>query len=292
MRCPRCAAGLPPDATACGRCGAAQQAAPWARPWEVAARPRPRRTGVLAVVAVLVTAALTWGVTTGLAGDEPRHEPAARAHPATSSAARAPAAPSGFAQVYARTSDGVGEVVVRTCGDQGWSGTAFLVSETTAVTAHHVLADASEVRLELDGGTVEAQVSHVDVRNDLAVLELAQPVEGHVFELAARSPQPGSQVAAIGYPMGEPKTLTVGSVSGLDREVRTESGRYSGLLQTDTAINPGSSGGPVLDPTGRVVGVAGAVRADAQGIGFAIPSTTVRRMLRRDLPGQPMDDCS
>src|SRR5699024_53326 len=87
--------------------------------------------------------------------------------------------------------------------------------------------------------------------------------------------QPGEKVAAIGYPFGQPKSLTEGTVSGTDRKIRTESGTLTDLVQTDTAINPGNSGGPLVNLDGAVVGVATAVRADAQGIGYAVPSQSI-----------------
>jgi S1-C subfamily serine protease len=172
-----------------------------------------------------------------------------------------------------------------------WNGGGFLLSPTLALTAHHVLADVSRVRVVFDHEVVNARVGRVDRTSDLALLELDEPVAGHVFDLAASSSMTGAQVGVIGFPLDEPKTLTVGTVSGLDREVTTETGSYTQMLQTDTAINPGSSGGPVLDLRGRIVGVAGAVRTDAQGIGFAVPAGAVRRLLGSQAPAERLQSC-
>jgi S1-C subfamily serine protease len=172
-----------------------------------------------------------------------------------------------------------------------WNGGGFLLSPTLALTAHHVLADVSRVRVVFDHEVVNARVGRVDRTSDLALLELDEPVDGHVFDLAASSLMTGAQVGVIGFPLDDSKTLTVGTVSGLDREVTTVSGSYTQMLQTDTAINPGSSGGPVLDLHGRIVGVADAVRTDAQGIGFAVPASAVRRLLGSQAPAERMQSC-
>ena len=98
-------------------------------------------------------------------------------------------------------------------------------------------------------------------------------------------------MAAIGYPLDEPKTLTEGTISGLDREIDTESGSFDGMVQTDTAINPGNSGGPLVDLDGQVVGVADAIRKNAQGIGFAIPASSADDVLTEPLESQPLESC-
>lgn len=210
----------------------------------------------------------------------------------TSTGLRSASSDGGFAEVYARTADGVGRVEVDTCGVDGWNGSGFLLSPRLALTAHHVLADASQVRVVFDHKVVTARVGRVDRGSDLALLELDEPVRGHVFDLVDMSPMTGTQVGVIGFPLDEPKTLTVGTVSGLDREVTTETGSYTQMLQTDTAINPGSSGAPVLDLQGRIVGVADAMRTDAQGIGFAVPASAVRRLLESQADAEQMHACS
>jgi S1-C subfamily serine protease len=195
-----------------------------------------------------------------------------------------------FSAVYAEVHDGVGQVLVETC-DGSFSGTAFLVSPTLMATAAHVIDDASFLQVELEGTTFPAEVYGVDLSHDLALLELSEQVEWHVFAFAPQDPEPGTRIAAIGFPLGEPKTLTEGTVSGLDRHIDTRSGSYDGLLQTDTAINPGNSGGPLLDIHGHVVGVADAIRTDAQGIGFAVPATIASGLTSTTLQTQPLLAC-
>jgi serine protease Do len=175
-----------------------------------------------------------------------------------------------FATVYARVQSGVGLIVATTC--QGlYSGSGFLLDSQTMATAAHVISGATSVSVEFGGKRQPAKVVGVDPSIDVAVLSLDSEVDGHVFQLADEDPQPGTHVAAIGFPLDEPKSLTEGTVSGLGRDIATESGEFHGLMQTDTAINPGNSGGPLVDIEGRVVGLADAIRTDAQGIGFAVP---------------------
>ena len=188
--------------------------------------------------------------------------------------------PQDFAAVYTEVASGVGLVQVETCRGAA-SGTAFLIDDRTMLTAEHVVEGAVSLEVQFDtevrAATVRAAtVRGVDSSLDLAVLRLDKPVRGlHTFDLAKVDPSPGTHIAVIGYPLGEPKSLTEGTVSGLDRTITTDSGTYFGVLQTDAAINPGNSGGPLIDGDGEVVGLADAIRLDAQGIGFAIPASAV-----------------
>lgn len=179
-----------------------------------------------------------------------------------------------FAAVYAAVSSGVAEIDAVTC-DGDATGTGFLVAKDRMVTAAHVINGASSLTVRTDSGNVKAVVAGVDKTADLAVLTLAQPVRGHVFTIAGHPSTTGTRVITIGYPLGGPKTLTEGAVSGSGRKIRTESGTLTDMLQTDTPINPGNSGGPFLDLTGDVVGLADAVRTDANGIGYAVPAAAI-----------------
>jgi hypothetical protein len=116
-----------------------------------------------------------------------------------------------------------------------------------------------------------------DPQNDLALVRVSRPLAGRVLALSAQDPPVGSRVAAIGFPEGQPVTLTQGGVSGLDRTVAVQGRTRSGLLQTDAAVNPGNSGGPLLDLSGRVVGLVDAVDTEARGIAYAVPATVAAR---------------
>ncbi len=219
-----------------------------------------------------------------MGSSDPNKEPRATARSVVTVTSPAPSgtpaagAPADFSTVYADVQSGVGLVLVSTC-DGVVSGSGFLVDERTLATAAHVVDDARYISVDLAGVRQPAQVIGVDPSIDVALLSLDTPVDGHVFTFAPHDPQPGTHVAAIGFPFDEPKSLTEGTVSGLDRDITTESGEFHGLLQTDTAINPGNSGGPFVDLNGDVVGLADAIRKGAQGIGFAVPVSIARPAL-------------
>jgi serine protease Do len=268
------------------------EAPPWAAGW---ADGRPRRRHVHTRQA-LVTVAAMGLVATGAVGanwiddDDPDRRPVA-AHEQRNAAPSDATRIGDFSLVYQTVHDGVGQVLVETCTDGDYTGTAFLIRPRVMLTAQHVVEDASRIRVDLDGRMIDAEVKGVDLDVDLALLRLERRVDGHVFEFAARDPIPGTRVAAIGYPLDEPKTLTEGTISGLDREIDTESGSFGGMVQTDTAINPGNSGGPLVDLDGDVVGVADAIRRNAQGIGFAVPASIAADVLVDPLAPQELDSC-
>ena len=102
----------------------------------------------------------------------------------------------------------------------------------------------------------EAQVIGVDKDRDLALLRLKKPAKGYVFRFSRRAPRLGEEVVAIGFPLGLPLTVTRGTVSGLGRTISIEDVKRRALVQTDAAVNPGNSGGPLLSTaTGDVVGL-------------------------------------
>jgi|GEM_PF-2868938 S1-C subfamily serine protease len=310
MRCPRCGTWLRAGVSRCGPCGADFAAAkhpkgvldalvdddspPWALGWNdghSARRRRRTRAG-----RVVVAAAALGLVGLGAAGaswldDDPGRRPLA-AHEQRHAPASEVAGAGDFSDVYETVNSGVGQVLVETCDDGDFTGTAFLVRPRLMVTAQHVVEGASRVDVDFDGDVLGARIDGVDLDSDLAVLRLERRVGGHLFDVASDDPVPGTRVAAIGYPLDEPKTLTEGTISGLDRVIDTESGTFSGLLQTDTAINPGNSGGPLVDLDGDVVGVADAIRENAQGIGFAVPASTAADLLTGPLDRQRLEACS
>src|SRR5207248_9001121 len=163
------------------------------------------------------------------------------------------------------------------------------------LTNAHVVDDAKAVEVVLvDGSTYRAPVIGADPATDLAVV-LALGPSLPALELAtADTLRVGQLVIAIGDPLGLQSTVTTGVVSALGRSLRANDGRtIENVIQTDAALNPGNSGGPLVDTHARVVGVNTAIIAGAQGIAFAIPAATARMVagplirearLRRPLP--------
>jgi S1-C subfamily serine protease len=164
------------------------------------------------------------------------------------------------------------------------TGSGFILDkEGHILTNYHVVQNADMIEVTLSDETqVEAQIVGVDPQNDLALLlvdvaeERLSPVElGSSADLRV-----GQRAIAIGNPFGLDRTLTVGVISALGRPLETADDRFIyNVVQTDAAINPGNSGGPLLDSRGRVIGINTAIRQGAEGIGFAVPVDTVRRVL-------------
>ncbi len=163
------------------------------------------------------------------------------------------------------------------------AGSGFIVSaDGRILTNAHVVEGADSVRVTLrDGRTLEGRVIGSDPVTDVAAIAVETESELPTVRFG-RSAQlvPGDWAIAIGNPLGLNHTVTVGIVSALDRSsaevgIRNKRVRF---IQTDAAINPGNSGGPLLDAAGNVVGINTAIRANAQGLGFAIPIETAARI--------------
>jgi serine protease Do len=143
------------------------------------------------------------------------------------------------------------------------------------LTNAHVVQRASAIRATFaDGNTYEADVLGITTDLDLAVLRLKGAPKDLKVAPAGSSADLmlGEPVIAIGNPFGLGQTVTTGVVSAVHRALETEERVYQDFIQTDASINPGNSGGALIDIEGRLIGINTAIRPDAQGIGFAIPS--------------------
>lgn len=198
-------------------------------------------------------------------------------------------------QVYDRASKAVVEIAA-TAGGSSFSdppsraqGSGFVFDrQGHIVTNQHVVSDAGSISVSFwNGTTFDAQLVGSDPSTDLAVIKVdAPPSLLEPLRLADSSDVAvGDAVLAIGSPFGLEGTLTSGIVSALHRQMTAPNDfTITDTIQTDAAINHGNSGGPLLDLRGRVIGVNAQIESDSggsDGVGFAIPSNTVRSIARQ-----------
>jgi S1-C subfamily serine protease len=246
------------------------------RPWNT---PELRRRALIAAIlawAVTITAVVLIGDRDGGEAQTP-----ARAAPAPSPSD----APLTVAEIYQTLLPSV--VRIETTGGTGTgktmaessTGTGVIANENgTILTALHVVDGAEQIKVSYtDGSSTTATVAAADSKQDIAMLTPAKLPETVVPAVLGGGAAVGDAVVAIGNPLGLTATTTSGVVSGLDRVMSREAGGdISGLIQFDAAVNPGSSGGPLLNDGGQVIGIVVALAnpTDAGtfiGIGFAVP---------------------
>jgi len=186
-----------------------------------------------------------------------------------------------IAALVERVSPAVGHVrTLRGGRGRVGGGSAVLISpDGQALTNSHVVRGATAVEVELEQGSASlVDVLGDDPYTDLALLQLA-PDRHHAFvELAdSNALRVGELVLALGAPFGLARTVTMGIVGALGRTLVGPKGRVlEGVIQTDAQLNPGNSGGPLLDAGGRVVGINTAVHPGGAGLCFAVPSNSAR----------------
>ena len=238
-----------------------------AEPRPAAARRQRRRRAAVVVVAVVLAAvvAVTVVLATG-------RVVISNASPAATPRPTATASPS-VSAIYQRVRPSV--VVIRTNDDLG-SG-VIVADDGTIVTANHVIAGATRIMVTyFDGATTSAAVVAADPKLDVAVLRPASLPEVVVPAALGGGADVGAPVVAVGNPLGLADSVSAGVVSGLNRTAQTVDGTYSGLIQFDASVNPGSSGGALLDARGLVIGIVVSIANPAHedafaGIGFAVP---------------------
>jgi putative serine protease PepD len=270
---------------------------PAPRPAEPGPQPAPGRgwTGLRAGLAGALAGALL--VVSGvLIGDLTGGDARSGSSSAALVAADGRPAPAGAAgRVYAAVADGVVAVQVG-----GGSGTGFVVDDRgTIVTNAHVVGESTtaSVRRGDSRSVIAATVLGTDPSSDLAVIRVDPSRLGSPRPLALANSDAvrvGDDVVAIGHPFGLDRTATAGIVSGLGREIEAPNGfSIDEVIQTDAAINPGNSGGPLVDMRGRVVGVNSQIATAGAngnvGVGFAVPSNTVRDVVPRLARGKKIE---
>ncbi|MQB40661.1 PDZ domain-containing protein [Rhizobium sp. ICMP 5592] len=184
-----------------------------------------------------------------------------------------------YSQAIASAVDMVGPAVSRIerVGGKGGHGSGFAISpDGLIVTNNHVVDDAKLVRITTpDGSVTEGRVLGRDVDTDIALIRANSGVSAWARLGDSKRLRRGHIAIAIGNPFGFEWTVTAGIVSALGRSMRSASGRLmDDVIQTDAALNPGNSGGPLVSSAGEVIGVNTAVIQGAQSIAFAVASNT------------------
>jgi S1-C subfamily serine protease len=190
------------------------------------------------------------------------------------------AASNPISAIAQQLSPSVARVDVQGAAGAGSGSAVVYRADGVLVTNAHVVGTSDEVSVTLpDGARMDAEVVGVDPASDLAVLRVdAEDLPVPVWADAGDGPRIGETAVAIGSPFGLDGSVTSGIVSALGRTLPSQQGVLIDLIQTDAAVNPGNSGGALVDGEGRVIGVNTAIATrsgGSQGIGFAIPSTTV-----------------
>jgi S1-C subfamily serine protease len=194
-----------------------------------------------------------------------------------------------YSRVIVKVAERLGPAVVNlrpVVGEGGrrarGSGSGFLFTpDGFMLTNHHVVSGASRVRVRLnDGREVSGRVVGADPWTDVAVVQADASGLPHAQLGESAGLRVGQLAVAIGSPFGFDSTVTAGVISALGRTLRSITGHLvDNVIQTDAALNPGNSGGPLLDSQGRVIGINTAIIQSAQGICFAIPITMAKRIV-------------
>ncbi len=178
------------------------------------------------------------------------------------------------------------ERLIMTEHSEGSGSGAIIDQEGHILTNYHVVAGAKEVAVTLyNGKTYEATTIGADPLNDLAVIQI-ESTDDELFPVAlgdSRGLRVGMRVFALGNPFGLERTLTTGIISSLNRSLQIHGNwKIKSIIQIDAAINPGSSGGPLLDAHGRLIGINTAIATtsgQSSGVGFAIPVSLISRVV-------------
>jgi len=188
-----------------------------------------------------------------------------------------------YSEAVVRVVERVGPAVVGIAarnrrGQQGGGSGVLFAPDGYILTNAHVVERARELRITLtDGADLVGSLVGSDPATDLAVVRVEGSKLSHAELGSSEDLRVGQLVVAIGNPLGFSSTVSAGVISALGRTMRAQDGRLiDPVLQTDVALNPGNSGGPLVDSRARVVGINTMIILGAQGLSFAVPVDTAR----------------
>jgi len=239
---------------------------PTAPPGPTSKRNR-RLNPILATVgaAVLVVAAV--GTTIAVT----RHGSSPTAQSGSHSLASSP--PKNYASFeieYASLKNAIVRINSVGCDGNNYVGSGFVIDAHHIVTAGHVVEGSRSITVTIGGNPEPTEIIGLDTSGDVVLLHSDGAIPGSYIPLSSDDPPVGDRVAAIGFPLGGGLTMTQGSVSALEQSILVNNTQLAGLVQTDTALNPGNSGGPLLGLDGRASGIVDALNTQANATGYAI----------------------
>jgi trypsin-like peptidase len=238
----------------------------------------PRRSGgragrvvAIAAAAIIVLAAavgatvlVTSKKTGSPGGNKPAVHPVSQAQPSAKSY-------TSFQAEYAALKNSIAEITTVGCDGNNYVGTGFVIDAHHIVTAGHVVEGAQSMTVTVSGGQpLPTQIIGLDTSGDVALLSSDSALPGPYVPLSISQPAVGQRVAAIGFPLAGGLTMTQGSVSALNATINVNNTNLAGLVQTDTALNPGNSGGPLVALNGQATGIVDALNTQANATGYAI----------------------
>jgi serine protease Do len=192
-----------------------------------------------------------------------------------------------WADVVDRVRPAIVRIEVQTCGNDEGVGSGFAIDGWIVTNRHVVEGYRNLAVVNAAGNKRLPEQVRVSTSLDLALIKVPAEVS---MSWATKAPRVADEVAALGFPRGIGFSFTKGSISALDVRVDDGDLSISGLLQTDTAVNPGNSGGPLIDKSGNVLGVVVLKRNDSEGLAFAIDGRQAQVFMSGE-KGQPLDPC-
>ena len=235
--------------------------------------------GVVAAAIGLAAVAAGW------VGDDDSGSTSLAAAPLTESASEGDEKGLTVGEIYRRDSKGVAFIQARSSGGAA-TGSGFVIDDDGHVlTNAHVVEGADEIQVTIgdEENARDAELVGIDPSSDVALLEVNENDDLQPLELGDSSQvEVGDPVVAIGNPFGLDRTVTSGIVSAKQRQIQAPNGfSISDVIQTDAAVNPGNSGGPLLDSSGRVIGINSQIATDSggnDGVAFAVPIETAKEV--------------